>query len=222
MKKSIFALFFVFLALVSFMQARFFIGIDGGYSIDSVDISIEEPGGGKVHLKDVYKGNGYMFGFNLGTQHFFDANDSIGFRWLLSGGYGRTDLVAQAVKQVRFPSTILNLALGVDGVFDLLKIGSHSFGVFGGLEGALLAAISDAYTIDEHNQKNQVLLIGTPSLLARIGASFFFNQQHRVELLLRLPIYSFETSIADELTSSGKQLEFYKHIQIMLGYKFLF
>lgn len=222
MKKNIFALFFIFLSFMSFAQARFFVGIEAGYSADKIDMKLKTPDSdGSVYLKDVYEGNGYVFRFNLGTQHFFGESETIGLRWLASGGYGRTHLIAQAIEHIQYPSMRLDMGFGMDVLLDIIKTNSYDFGIFGGIEASLLGVISDAYTIDKDGKKNQNLLIGNPSLLARIGVSFFLNQHHRLELFTQVPFYTF-AMINDDLTDSGIQSDFYKPIQLMLSYKFVF
>lgn len=148
MKSKLLLIMFLLSSLVSLSQARFFLGIDGGYSRDDIDMKIlptSNPvaiGSSIIYINTpesytphAYIGNGYLFNLNLGTQHYFDQNNQFGFRWFFQAGYGRTDLIDKSDK-TKYPSYIINLGLGADILFDLLKFNNDSsFGFFAGVMG---------------------------------------------------------------------------------------
>ncbi|MDO7253330.1 outer membrane beta-barrel protein [Helicobacter cappadocius] len=131
MKKNLLAILLVLSSLTSLANARFFLGIDGGYSMDKVDVKTEDkttytgtntivtPGS---FTKNAYLGNGYLFDINLGTEHHFDKNNYVGFRWFLAGGYGRTTLVNQSNNLIKYPSSIIGANLGLDLLLDAIKV----------------------------------------------------------------------------------------------------
>lgn len=141
MKKNLLLALMVLSTFASLADARFFLGIDGGYSMDKVDVKIEDetvmgvvtkPGS---FTKDAYEGNGYLFNINLGTEHHFDKNNYVGFRWFLGLGYGRTTLINQSDKSIQYPSNIIEANLGADLLLDVIKFGNNSLGIFGGVQG---------------------------------------------------------------------------------------
>lgn len=203
-------------SIFSLANARFFIGIDGGYSMDRIGVKTElekefvTNWGTKTN--NVFRGNGYLFNLNLGTQHYFDENDLIGFRWLFNLGYGRTDLVYQEDKRAHLPSNIIEATLGADILLDIIKFGNqNSLGVFGGVEGGVLIALSEAKTYDEF----PILSAGTLGATARVGLSLFLAQRHRIEFITKTPFYTI-------WVVSDNRANIYKPIQFMLGYKFVF
>ncbi|PAF52264.1 outer membrane beta-barrel protein [Helicobacter sp. 13S00477-4] len=223
--KSIFAFLFIIASFISFAQARFFIGIDNGHTIDRVDVNTEasyDSTGSMItpasYIKNAYKGTGWLININLGTQHYFDKNQFIGFRWFFTGGYGRTDLVNQVINKIHYPSSIINIALGADILLDVIEFGgNNSLGLFGGVEGGVSSVFSDkTFYYDEENLHSFV----APEVFSsvRTGISLFLAQHHRIEFVAKIPVY--DLSFAKNPDSYDSNI--YKPIQLMLGYKFVF
>lgn len=111
-------IFYVFLLIACFAEARFFVGFDGGvsYSMYQKDNDIFGKAG-VIEKKYLY--GGYL-GVNLGTEHYF-ARDSLLFRWFLSVG-GDVGIAYG------------DLNLGVDLMGTLYKSDTSAFGLFLGIE----------------------------------------------------------------------------------------
>ncbi|PAF52261.1 outer membrane beta-barrel protein [Helicobacter sp. 13S00477-4] len=223
MKKNIliFKFICVLIFMASFAQARFFIGIDNGHTIDRVDVNTEasyDTTGSMItpasYIKNAYKGTGWLININLGTQHYFDKNQFIGFRWFLTGGYGRTDLVNQVINKIHYPSSIINIALGADILLDVIKFGdNNSLGLFGGVEGGFNGTLSDQTYLNSSHEKLYTLPSGSLFSSVRIGISLFLAQHHRIEFVTKIPVYDYMFNVDSNI---------YKPIQLMLGYKFVF
>ncbi|PAF52262.1 outer membrane beta-barrel protein [Helicobacter sp. 13S00477-4] len=206
--KSIFALLFVIASFISFAQARFFMGIDDGYSIDTLDYDKKSDTGEKAYIKKIYKGGGNLFSLNLGTQHYFDKNQFIGFRWLLNLEYGNSVIKNQFTGSSYF-TTMLGGSIALDILFDVLKLpNSSSIGFFGGI---------DAGSEDLFIKEGKTFLFYTPQiqLKAHAGLSIFIADHHRIEFVAKIPVYTHSFHINDRVM-------IYKPIQLMLGYKFVF
>lgn len=233
MKKNLLLIFIVLSLFTSLANARFFLGIDGGYSMDKVDVKKEDvtakgvvitPG---YSIKNAYAGNGYLFNINLGTEHHFDKDGYVGFRWLLDLGYGRTNLINQYNSLISYPSSIIEGNLGVDLLLDVIKFGNHSLGLFGGVEGGAKVIISDAYYYGEPNyygksEKYRAFGLIAPMILARVGVSLFLADHHRIEFITKIPVYRFDFDNSGSSDEPNNGNKFYKPIQFMFGYKFIF
>ena len=109
---------FVIVVLLSCVEARFFVGDDGGVSYSMLQKDSDFFGNAKVSDTQYLIG-GYI-GVNLGSEHYF-ARDSLLFRWFLSTGgdigvgYG-------------------DLNLGIDFMGTLYKSENSAFGAFIGIE----------------------------------------------------------------------------------------
>ncbi|MDO7253327.1 outer membrane beta-barrel protein [Helicobacter cappadocius] len=210
-------------SLTSLADARFFLGIDGGYSMDKIDVKTEDIKGygGSIitpgsFTKNAYLGNGYLFNINLGTEHHFDKNNYVGFRWFLAGGYGRTTLINQSNNLIQYPSNVIEANLGLDLLLDVIKFGNNSIGLFGGVEGGVNGTISDAYYYDRQCDKYPTFPSISPSVFGRVGVSLLLANHHRVEFVTKIPIYELDNSSTDYADKR------YKSIKFMFGYKFVF
>ncbi|WP_143428623.1 outer membrane beta-barrel protein, partial [Helicobacter sp. 13S00482-2] len=201
-------------------QAKFFLGIDAGSSIDRVDVEVEptlgymdvvvKPGS---FTENAYRGNGYLFNFNLGTEHHFDRNNYVGFRWFLGLGYGRTTLINQIYTPIQYPSNIIEAKLGLDLLLDVIKFDTHStLGFFGGVEGGVEPVLSDKFY-----ERRPIFESSNPYLSARAGLSILLAEHHRIEFVAKIPVYTLYPN-----NGSGKADNIYKPLQFMLGYKFIF
>lgn len=108
----------VFLIFLSFAQARFFVGFDGGVSYNMSQKDTDMLGKGNV-IQTKYSLGGYV-GVNLGTEHYL-ARDSLLFRWFVSTGGD-------------FGLGYGDLNLGIDFMGMLYKGEETAFGVFLGVE----------------------------------------------------------------------------------------
>lgn len=227
MKKNLLLALMVLSTFTSLANARFFLGIDGGYSMDKVDVKIEDetvmgvvtkPGS---FTKDAYLGNGYLFNINLGTEHHFDKNNYVGFRWFLGLGYGRTTLINQSDKSIQYPSSIIEANLGADLLLDVIKFGKNSLGVFGGVEGGVNVVLSDDYRYLGEEAGATASFSSLEFLAqARVGLSLFLAEHHRIEFVTKIPVYTLTGPIRD--SDNINRSYFYKPLQFMLGYKYIF
>ncbi|PAF53122.1 hypothetical protein BKH42_07785 [Helicobacter sp. 13S00482-2] len=211
MKRIVLLAFMMLTSANTLAQAKFFLGIDAGSSIDRVDVEVEptlgymdvvvKPGS---FTENAYRGNGYLFNFNLGTEHHFDRNNYVGFRWFLGLGYGRTTLINQIYTPIQYPSNIIEAKLGLDLLLDVIKFDTHStLGFFGGVEGGVEGTISD--------DTSNTFPTGNIYILSRAGLSILLAEHHRIEFVAKIPVYGIIINN-----------NIYKPLQFMLGYKFIF
>ncbi|PAF50491.1 outer membrane beta-barrel protein [Helicobacter sp. 13S00477-4] len=220
-------------SLVSLSQARFYIGVEGGYVYGNIDKSMEGytdykwaglgtdstityiPG---CNIKNAYKGYGYLLNLNIGNEYHFDDKDMYGLRWIGAIGYGNTNLVNQANKDINYPSYMLNLSVGMDALFDVIKFDeSNSLGFFIGLEGGVNALISNAKIKDSANDHP---IIGNMSILLtpRFGASLLLDNHHRIEIMGKIPAYIYNAS----QNATSKPTYSLTPYEVMLSYKYIF
>lgn len=254
MKKNLIIAFLLASSLTSLANAKFFLGIDGGYSMDRVDAkALYTPGYGwnptHTYTQDIeylpfdigkmYDGGGGIIGVNLGTEHHFDENNYIGFRWFLSGKYGKTKLVDRyRFVDKEYPSTFLGVGIGLDLLLDVIKFSkSSSVGFFGGITGEFTQLKSDERTSCDLSPNPETRCIyyggdgGKPARFidfgsflasARAGLSVFLANHHRIEFVAEIPIVTSGSSRTSTPVLNNDVNYLYKPIKFILGYKLVF
>ncbi|STP11917.1 outer membrane protein [Helicobacter mustelae] len=192
-------------ATINFAQARFFVGVDGGYSLDHLYKYKNNK------IVESAKGDGFNIGLNLGTEHYFGQSEIVGLRWLLMGGYGQN-----FIENITLHLSNFNVNLALDLLIDVIKFDNDSaLTLFGGLQGGLLGILSKE--MQEGNTSlralnNQNLF----SFQGRVGLSLRITKHHRFEFSFYTPVYSFY------MFSDTPPNAFANNIKMTLGYKFLF
>lgn len=235
-------------SIFSLANARFFIGIDGGYSIYKIDVKAlytlgyDTTGVEKEYLSfkinKMYSGSGSFVSANIGTEHYFDEGRYVAFRWLLSGKYGRTKPTDHYIFIDRtYLSTYWSAGLGIDFLFDVIKLNKlGSIGFFVGVNAEYMELFSDERTPctqESFNRGERCAYIGGDSgpvryidfenvlLNPRVGTSVFLADHHRLEFRVEIPI-SIATGKSITPVLKNDAMYTYRPIQFMLGYKFVF
>ncbi|PAF41734.1 outer membrane beta-barrel protein [Helicobacter sp. 11S03491-1] len=215
----------ILIALFSLSEARFYMGVDIGQVYSMMDKSSEEQttyfGTSSTvvpayHIKNAYKGYGYLINLNLGNEYHFDDKNMFGLRWIGSIGYGNTNLIQQDYG-IQYFSHMLNLSIGIDALFDVIQIDEkNTLGFFIGLESGWVVFSSNATYMDG---KNRFPLINALSLLLtpRFGVLLFENDHHRIEVIGKVPVYNYNVNE----TEYGVYY-FATPYEVMLGYKYIF
>ncbi len=206
MKKVIFTGLVSVALSATLAEAKFFLGLEGEYSISST-YDTRQVGNGNISWgnRGFDGGPQYPFyqswnaGINLGTEHLF--NDYIGLRWLFGINYG------QFVKNFDGLHNI-NFQLGIDGIFNFVNTGSFSFGLFAGL-GARLDFIFNPVNSDLVNG------VYNTALLGRLGLTFGLGEHSRIDLGVGVPFMTINLK-------GPAESFYYSPLRFNVGYKFLF
>ena len=217
MNKRLLSLAVASLVCAGVAEAKFYIGIEGGYTgaaYDSKDHDLKvnssyfvTPGSNTLEntFKDItysdgtntYKADPWM-GFNVavtaGTEHFF-ASNYLGVRWGASAGF--TEIMRDRKKtsniQNTFTDTLgtIDAGLSFDLIINLINRGGFSFGVFGGVEGDYhYLVISDVEDSAKSTTTSYLNGANRHSLdvAGRVGLSTLIGRHHRFDLTAKLPI----------------------------------
>lgn len=216
MKNKIATLFLALNAFLGIVQARFYLGIEGGYISQALP-SIQEKGKGiEIHsvstrdLGDLIKdgAKGYGVGIVLGTESFLTRY--FGLRWGFGAGYSsaQKDLGEQAVKTLQKIDAIYS-NLSADIMINFFNNGNLSFGIFGG------ASVEYQYFKSSSDPKWHAL-----GFDGRAGVSTLFGGHHRTEIFAKLPF----AEMSAKFSKSENNLLAYHANKVNFGasYKLLF
>ncbi|PAF42088.1 outer membrane beta-barrel protein [Helicobacter sp. 11S02596-1] len=219
-------------SLISSSQARFFLGLEGGYVYSGVDESREDskscvdwvctitkPG---YHIKNAYSSNGYLINLNLGNEYHFDNQNKFGIRWIGLIGYGNANIENKkgTLNLKNYSGYLVDLAIGADILFDILRFDKkNTFGFFVGVE-ADVRVLNSKKNYLNSNGKYYFPVFNSFSLrlVPRFGLSLFLNDHYRIELIGKIPAYS-------KCDGSGQSEEEYRmttSYDAMLSYKYIF
>ncbi|ANV97978.1 hypothetical protein BBW65_03820 [Helicobacter enhydrae] len=219
MKKKLLSLILASCALVSVSQARFFVGIEGGYTALGIPdsnsttdkmvfktVSVGEIG-------DMFKNNpeGFLLNLTLGSEYFF--GDYVGLRWDAGVGYssvviGLGDLGQNAKGFAKEKLGALVSMADLDLMVNLVNRGNFSFGVFGGV-----GADYRYYFPNGESKQHTLTFVG------RAGVTTLIGQRNRFEIFAKLPFMDMASA-----TKSNKEKTFaaLPAVTIGAGYKYLF
>lgn len=201
MKKKILSLVVSSLVCTGLAEAKFYIGIEGGYTGGAKDTAKHKaqlnssyfftPGSGT--LADMFKNNtytsngeiaeiepwkGFNVAINLGSEHFF-INNYLGVRWGASVGF--TEIMQNSKEtdtsgSVSYTDSLgyIDTGLSLDLMINFVSHSNFSFGIFGGVEG-------DYHYLLIANQKNS-LTNKTESFLSDITSRHSIDFSGRVGL----------------------------------------
>lgn len=217
MKKSMLSLAVASLVCAGVAEAKFYIGIEGGYigaAYDSKDHDLKVNSSyfvipGSSTLENTFKDKTYYFtngeseevepwkGFNIGltfgSEHFF-ASNYLGFRWGASVGFSE---IMQDVTQRKtlgsqsYTDTLgtIDTGLSLDLMINLVNSGNFSFGIFGGVEGDYHYLVVDD-TETGGSVKSNLSNANRHSMdfAGRVGLSTLLGKHHRFDITAKLPI----------------------------------
>lgn len=216
MKKKLIALFLASVSMISVAQARFYVGVEGSYTLQGIP-SAQENGKGiefqtitPSGLKDLIKNGsgGYSVGVVLGSESFWGRY--FGLRWGVGAGYSSAKLEKKDNgKTIKNSIETLTSELSVDVMINFVNTECFSFGVFGGV------GAEYQYVLNNGNPKKHAL-----DFVGRAGVSTLLGDHHRVELFTKLPF----ASMSSKYSSGDKNAFLLGMSKASFGasYKFVF
>lgn len=209
MKKALLVSLFMFASL---LQARFYFGVEGGYSAQGSPMIQNKGKGIEFHitptktLSEILKNgaHGYNAGIVLGSESFF--GNYFGLRWGLGVGYVSTQLKDNE-KKLKLQA--LSASTNLDMMVNIISTHNFDFGFFGGVEADY------QYFINTSSPK-----IHAVGFLGRGGLSTLLANHHRVELYAKIPFADMSSKFTDgdgSTIASGLQ-----RISFIASYKFVF
>lgn len=237
---------FVWGVLSSFVWGNFYIGVEGGY-LRSKSIYIFEDKSGKTTTdqqpswsKSVV-GNGGVVNLTLGTEHFF-ANNYVGVRWGIFGGYGFTQSRGHISELGSVDVNLSILSAGAN--FDILVnfyVQEHlTSGLFIGAEYDFTLLRPDC-VVEIGERKAQTypkedMMVGnkthSSNAVVRVGLSTLIAKHHRIELLAKIPVWTQKYSehfilpdnqhVLNGQRDNRKYTFKYEYLQALLSYKYVF
>lgn len=188
MKRTFLGLVLAGLSLVSVAQARFFMGVEGGYSVTSfkgTDMKSNRSGGygtvfGPSVLTDAFKNSyGYSAALTIGTENFF--GNYFGVRSAIFGGYTHT---SKKIGATRIGSDFIDAGLNLDLILNAFNNNQTSFGFFGGVEAGY------HYWLNKHSSYKSLASDHLMDFSGRVGITMLLGGHNRLELLAKIPFAS--------------------------------
>lgn len=175
MKKKLLTAVLASGVLASMVQAKFYVGIEGGYSVESQyktglsknSVSFSVPSTNVISNAFKNETKGYSVAGVFGTEDFYGKY--FGTRWGVSAGYTQVSIKDA---QNRYVDAGLNLDL----MLNFINTGSFSLGVFGGVSGDYHYQLDVSRHLLDFN--------------GRVGLSTLITSHHRLEFVAKLPIAS--------------------------------
>lgn len=216
MTKRLFLFILAFVSMFSVAQARFYLGVEGGFASQGMSAVQEKGKGLEAHIistsnlgsliKDGAKG--YSVGIVLGTENFFSKY--FGLRWGLGVSYASTQKdVEENGKSRKFNLNTIASDLSFDLMLNFYNNGSSSFGIFGGV------GAEYQYFIEASNPRWHAL-----GFEGRVGLSTLLGGHHRVELFAKIPF----AEMSAKYSTGDSHLLAYNVSKAVFGasYKFVF
>ncbi|STQ86732.1 outer membrane beta-barrel protein [Helicobacter muridarum] len=173
MKKLLVAGLISFSLSASLAEARFFLGVEGGWGKGETTFENKVVKYGEFTNSKAM--HGWLALLNIGGEWMF--NEMIGMRTFLSLGYGQNYFVEKTFHDIE-------LGINADMILDLYNNGSFSFGLFGG--------IGSGYNSTFEKFGFAGIIIGTNiPIYGRAGLTFGLGENSRVDLTTYLPIASY-------------------------------
>ncbi|ANV97979.1 hypothetical protein BBW65_03825 [Helicobacter enhydrae] len=216
MKKKLLSLILASCALVSVSQARFFVGIEGGYTATIADgtgltansMRLVLPAVDTVFKAFDHGVKGYSVGGVFGSENFW--GDYLGTRWGIDVGY--TSVYTKATNVV---SEFLNVGWSSDVLVNFVNTGAFSLGIFGGA--------STDYHYDmrasERCANQKAIASHLLDFSWRAGVSAMLANHHRLEFLAKMYLGSLNIA-TDRAVLGGVRVPV--HSSLMASYKFVF
>lgn len=208
MKKKLLSLAVASLVCGSVAEARFYVGVDLGYSgamaygsgsgmyygvpkteaIKYIFKTIKETENGVSTTMEPFMG--FNISVNFGAEDFY-LNNYLGFRWGASVGYTTLSQTIESKSQALYQSAVeeynfLDFGLSLDMIVNLWSNGNSSVGVFGGVEGEYHYFLDGDYHSPNVHQTFKG--IHSYGVNGRAGISTLIASHHRVDLTAKLPV----------------------------------
>lgn len=204
---------FTFLMLcASMLQARFYLGVEGGYTVQGIP-SIQTKGKGiefhTIPLNTFKDGaTGYNISLTLGSESFFGRY--FGLRWGLSTGYSSTDREFKENGKEREDEIRSILAdMSVDMILNVVNTGNFALGFFGGA-----GANYQYFTSSTDPQFHAFGFNG------RVGVTTLLTDHHRIELFAKIPFMDLSSKIIP--SDKNAFVSSAQHISLLVSYKIVF
>ncbi len=232
-------LIFVLTLIISAMEARFFVGVSGGYLSTNTSYSFAgaliDISGTAPQLEDYVeregksKGNGGIISLSLGTEH-FPHTDYIGWRWELAGGYGHY-FYKHMLSEQNTQSSLLFAEFNSDVLVNFyVKPQKFSFGIFLG------TGISwqknqpkkpfEIFTNPANPTEPTDDVFNLVSLPIRAGFTMLIDNHHRFEAYAVLPVELRKTrdiAFVDETYQVATSYEYrFSAMKAVFSYKYVF
>lgn len=216
MTKRLFLFILAFVSMFSVAQARFYLGVEGGFASQGLASAQVKGKGLEAHtistggLGDLIRdgAKGYSVSIVFGTENFFTKY--FGLRWGLGLGYSSTekDLMEGIYKRELEFNTITS-DLSFDLMLNFVNTGSFSFGIFGG--------VGAEYQYFTNAGKPRWHALGFEG---RAGLSALLGGHHRLEVFTKLPF----AEVSAKATKGDDHLLVYNVSKAVIGasYKFVF
>lgn len=241
---KIFRAFVWGIVFVNSLWANFYLGVEGGY-LRNGSIYIYEDNSGKTttgrepNWRKNVVGNGGIINLVLGTEHFF-AQDYVGVRWGISGGYGYTQSRGKVDKLGNVDVNLSTFMAGVnaDILINFYATQNLMTGFFVGAEyGFTLLSPNKKVELGERKTSTapkEDMLVGNQTYsneaILRVGLSTRMQRHHRIELFAKLPLWTQKHSqhfVMDSNLNNGtkddrKYTFKYEYLQVLLSYKYVF
>lgn len=223
MNKKILGLALAGLSVASIAQARFFMGLEGGYSTTNIKETAMKEGKAGFYasaygpglITDAFKNGarGYNAALTLGTESFF--GNYFGIRSAIFGGYTST---SKKINGLAKEANFIDAGLNFDLLLNFFSNGNSSFGIFGGAEAGYHYWYNkkDFGNLHNQNEVSKHLL----DFSGRFGISTLFGGHHRIELLAKVPFTSMGFNSSSEAKLGGLVVPL--NVSVGASYKFVF
>lgn len=210
-------------------QARFYIGIEGGYSVEKSYEGNNAFNISKTYvIRDAFKegARGYSLGINLGSENFYTPY--FGTRFGFGVGYTSVDQKADGSGLVDQKLSYIDTGIYFDLMTNLYSSSNFSFGIFGGVDMRYHYRLNKIQIQKEEGEIDYFFddlfedafsdLVNGRHLVdfgGRVGISMLIASHHRIDLLARLPIASLKAGFIGGSTLPAKT-------SLSAGYSFVF
>lgn len=216
MTKRLFLFILAFVSMFSVAQARFYLGVEGGFASQGLS-SVQTKGKG-LGVYSISTGGlgdlimdgakGYSVSIVFGTENFFTKY--FGLRWGLGVGYSSTEKdLMDGIDKREFELNAITSDLSFDLMLNFVNTGSFSFGIFGG--------VGVEYQYFTNASKPRWHALGFDG---RAGLSTLLGGHHRLEVFVKLPF----AEVSAKATRGDDHLLVYNVSKAVIGasYKFVF
>ena len=221
MKKTLLSLTVASLVCASMAEARFFVGVEGGYTAQkSYDTGLDSRASTflfsmpstSIISDALEKGSkGYSISGVIGTE---DVGSIFGTRWYLAGGYTS---VSKDYAGKSWSREYIDASVGFDLILNFFNNGSSSFGIFGGV------SADYHYWLNSSDYKEDVVIDYSKHIFdfsGKAGITTLLAKHNRLEVFAKLPIASMSITNSKEAVLGGNHSP--ANVTFGASYKFIF
>lgn len=240
MKTKLLGVFISSLLCVGVAEARFYIGVEGGYlrnlsqfenKIYHYSINLTPNGPVQENKRVNLRENGVVGNLVLGTEHFIQSQ-YFGWRWGIFGGYG---ISWGKVESRKTQLNTIHYGFNTDFLVNFLVEEKLTSGFFVGVEYAITdlnpkkqSVMGLTYTVN--NVSTDVYVgnkIVAQDAFLRAGFSTLVNKNHRVEVMAKTinsKHYDYEDVLNNttQIKVDDTFIFTYQNIQALVSYKYVF